>query len=158
MSRSSKCRNPTWKLCWPNSDSVLIPERDTGITPKRSYENRVDAFFWLWMANSLWADDLTRAIQQRLKDQGFYYGEVDGQGGDETSAAIRRYQIRHGLKVTGQLNDETLHSLGVSPGTSATVRRLDTRKTEVHPAGSPRANITGSRPGHTMAGHFRQTE
>jgi peptidoglycan hydrolase-like protein with peptidoglycan-binding domain len=66
------------------------------------------------MASSLWADDLTRAIQQRLKDQGFYYGEVDGQGGDETSAAIRRYQIRYGLRVTGQLNDETLHSLGLS--------------------------------------------
>jgi peptidoglycan hydrolase-like protein with peptidoglycan-binding domain len=67
-----------------------------------------------WMANSLWADDLTRAIQQRLKDQGFYYGEVDGQGGEETSAAIRRFQIRHGLQVTGQLNDETLHSLNLS--------------------------------------------
>src|ERR1700736_1617732 len=66
------------------------------------------------MAGSLWADDLTRAIQQRLKDQGFYYGEVDGQGGDETSAAIRRYQIRHGLKVTGQLSDETLRSLDIS--------------------------------------------
>ena len=66
------------------------------------------------MAGSLWADDLTRAIQQRLKDQGFYYGEVDGQGGDETSAAIRRYQIRYGLRVTGQLNDETLRSLHLS--------------------------------------------
>jgi peptidoglycan hydrolase-like protein with peptidoglycan-binding domain len=66
------------------------------------------------LAGSLWADDQTRAIQQRLKDQGFYYGEVDGQGGEETSAAIRRYQIRHGLRVTGQLNDETLHSLGMS--------------------------------------------
>ena len=66
------------------------------------------------MTGSIWADDLTRAIQQRLKDQGFYYGDVDGQGGDETSAAIRRYQIRYGLRVTGQLNDETLHSLGIS--------------------------------------------
>jgi peptidoglycan DL-endopeptidase LytE len=65
-------------------------------------------------ASSLLADDQTRAIQQRLKDQGFYYGEVDGQGGEETSAAIRRYQIRYGLRVTGQLNDETLHSLGMS--------------------------------------------
>ncbi|MBV9644821.1 MAG: peptidoglycan-binding protein [Verrucomicrobia bacterium] len=71
-------------------------------------------FVGVWMANSLWADDLTRAIQQRLKDQGFYYGEVDGQAGDETSAAVRRYQIRHGLKVTGQLSDETLRSLGIS--------------------------------------------
>jgi peptidoglycan hydrolase-like protein with peptidoglycan-binding domain len=69
----------------------------------------------VWAASSLWADDLTRTVQQQLKDQGFYYGEVDGQGGDETSAAIRRFQIRHGLKVTGQLNDETLRSLGV-PG------------------------------------------
>jgi peptidoglycan hydrolase-like protein with peptidoglycan-binding domain len=65
-------------------------------------------------AGSLWADDLTRALQQRLKDQGFYYGEVDGQPGDETSAAIRRYQIRYGLKVTGQLNDETRRSLNLS--------------------------------------------
>jgi peptidoglycan hydrolase-like protein with peptidoglycan-binding domain len=71
------------------------------------------------MASSLWADDLTRTIQQRLKDQGFYYGEVDGQGGDETSAAIRRYQIRFGLRVTGQLNDETLHSLGLSSNSAA---------------------------------------
>src|ERR1700722_18178589 len=71
-------------------------------------------FFGIWMANALWADDLNRAIQQRLKDQGFYYGEVDGQGGDETSAAIRRYQIRQGLKVTGQVNDETLHALGLA--------------------------------------------
>ena len=68
----------------------------------------------LLAANSLLADDLTQAVQQSLKDQGFYYGEVNGRGGDETSAAIRRYQIRRGLKVTGQLNDETLHALGVS--------------------------------------------
>jgi peptidoglycan hydrolase-like protein with peptidoglycan-binding domain len=68
----------------------------------------------LLAANSLLADDLTQAVQQRLKDQGFYYGEVNGRGGDETSAAIRRYQIRRGLKVTGQLNDETLQALGVS--------------------------------------------
>src|ERR1700688_2512490 len=71
-------------------------------------------FLGISIASSLWADDLTRTIQQRLKDQGFYYGEVDGRGGDETSAAIRRFQIRHGLTVTGQLNEETMHSLGLS--------------------------------------------
>ena len=81
--------------------------------------NALLLFLGGWMVTSIWADDLTRAIQQRLKDQGFYYGEVNGQGGDETSAAIRRYQIRHGLKVTGQLNDETLHALGVSSRVAA---------------------------------------
>ena len=67
-----------------------------------------------WMVGSLCADDLTRAVQQQLKDQGFFYGAVDGRGGEETAAAIRRYQIRNGLKVTGQLNDETLHALGMA--------------------------------------------
>jgi peptidoglycan hydrolase-like protein with peptidoglycan-binding domain len=75
--------------------------------------------FGISLASSLWADDLTRAIQQRLRDQGYYYGEVDGQGGDETSAAIRRFQIHSGLKVTGQLNDETLRSLGLSRSSAA---------------------------------------
>jgi peptidoglycan hydrolase-like protein with peptidoglycan-binding domain len=76
-------------------------------------------FLSIWLANPLWADDLTRTLQQRLKDQGFYYGEVNGQGGEETTSALRRYQIRHGLKVTGQPNDETLHALGLSPGNSS---------------------------------------
>ena len=72
-----------------------------------------------WMVGSLCADDLTRAVQQQLKDQGFFYGAVDGRGGEETAAAIRRYQIRNGLKVTGQLNDETLHALGMARESAA---------------------------------------
>ncbi len=99
--------------------------------------NALLLFLGLWMVSSLWADDLTRAVQQRLKDQGFYYGEVDGQGGDETSAAIRRYQIRHGLKVTGQLNDETLHALGMARVVALRGRRPDTRKTGARPRASP---------------------
>jgi len=66
------------------------------------------------MTGSLLADEQTRAIQERLREQGFYYGEVDGHGGEETSAAIRRYQSRHGLRVTGQVNDETLRLLGMA--------------------------------------------
>jgi peptidoglycan hydrolase-like protein with peptidoglycan-binding domain len=69
--------------------------------------------FLVWTATAL-ADDLTRAVQERLKERGFYYGGVDGQSGSETSAAIRRYQIRYGLKVNGELTEETLKSLGLS--------------------------------------------
>ncbi len=57
------------------------------------------------------ADEQTRAVQQSLKDLGFYYGQVDGQGGAETGAAIRRYQIRNGLEVTGQIDQQTLDAL-----------------------------------------------
>ena len=60
------------------------------------------------------ADEQTQAVQQTLKDQGFYYGDVDGQGGPETDAAIRRYQIRQGLDVTGKMDEQTLSSLNLN--------------------------------------------
>jgi len=64
------------------------------------------------------ADDQVRTAQQILKDQGFFYGAVDGQNGAEISAAIKRYQIRNGLEVTGQLNQQTLSALqSISDGT-----------------------------------------
>lgn len=59
------------------------------------------------------ADQLVESVQQALKDEGFYYGEVNGDPNANLTAAIRRYQIRNGLQVTGELNDETLRSLGI---------------------------------------------
>ncbi|MEQ1850930.1 MAG: peptidoglycan-binding domain-containing protein [Chthoniobacteraceae bacterium] len=59
------------------------------------------------------ADDQIRDVQTTLKGQGFYYGETDGKENAETGAAIRRFQIRNGLKVTGKLNAETLQALGL---------------------------------------------
>ncbi|MGI9088657.1 MAG: peptidoglycan-binding domain-containing protein [Chthoniobacterales bacterium] len=59
------------------------------------------------------ADSLTESAQGALKEQGFYYGEVTGRKDADTTAAIRRYQIRNGLKITGEINAETQKSLGV---------------------------------------------
>lgn len=59
------------------------------------------------------ADDQTRQVQQALKEAGFYYGAVDGQSGSETKAALRRFQIRNGLEVTGDVNTETLSALKI---------------------------------------------
>jgi peptidoglycan hydrolase-like protein with peptidoglycan-binding domain len=53
-------------------------------------------------------------VQSKLKDMGLFYGQVDGGWGDETSAAVTRYQIREGLEINGQLNGETLQSLGMA--------------------------------------------
>jgi peptidoglycan hydrolase-like protein with peptidoglycan-binding domain len=53
------------------------------------------------------ADQAIANAQQVLKDQGFYYGEVTGEKNTDTSAAIRRFQIRNGLEITGELNPET---------------------------------------------------
>ena len=65
------------------------------------------------------ADQMIESVQQALKDQGFYYGEITGQMSPDLTAAIRRYQIRSGLQVNGQLDSETLQSLGTNSSASA---------------------------------------
>ena len=65
----------------------------------------------LLLAAVAFADDQLRGVQAELKAQGFYYGDVNGQTSPETVAAVRRYQIRNGLEVTGTLTKETLEAL-----------------------------------------------
>ena len=65
------------------------------------------------------ADDKIAGVQQSLKDQGFYYGEITGEKNADTTAAIRRYQIRNGLQITGDLNDETMRSLKSGAGSAS---------------------------------------
>jgi peptidoglycan hydrolase-like protein with peptidoglycan-binding domain len=60
------------------------------------------------------ADESIRAAQGRLKDGGFYFGELNGRYDSETSAAVSRYQIRHGLPISGKLDSETMKSLGIT--------------------------------------------
>ncbi len=64
------------------------------------------------------ADSLTKNAQAELKNEGFFYGEVDGNLTTETSASLKRYQIRNGLEVTGTLTRQTLESLGLAGKTS----------------------------------------
>jgi peptidoglycan hydrolase-like protein with peptidoglycan-binding domain len=64
--------------------------------------------------SSAHADDLILSVQYKLKRLGFYDGVVDGQMGSQTAAAIRRYQIAEKLKVTGEMNPQTLRRLGIS--------------------------------------------
>ena len=83
-------------------------------------------------AGLVMADPAIENVQQALKDQGFYYGEVTGQKDADTTAAIRRYQIRNGLQITGDLNDETLKSLGAdSSGGSPVVKASPTAAPQV---------------------------
>src|SRR6266516_798981 len=93
--------------------------------------NRIMAHLLLavCVAGLVRADQATHSVQQALKDQGFYYGNVTGDKSAETTAAIRRYQIRNGLQVTGDINPETLRSLNVnstSNSPSGPNRRLET--------------------------------
>jgi hypothetical protein len=62
-----------------------------------------------------WAEDNVRAVQQKLRDGGFYSGEVDGAYSSELAVALTRYQIRNGLPISGQLDVDTSKALGVKP-------------------------------------------
>src|SRR5438552_11433312 len=73
------------------------------------------------------ADQAVESIQQKLKDEGFYYGEINGKKDVDTTAAIRRYQIRNGLQITGEINAETQRALGIIYAAPPTPRSRPTR-------------------------------
>jgi peptidoglycan hydrolase-like protein with peptidoglycan-binding domain len=70
--------------------------------------------------SAAWADSAIESAQQKLKDDGFYYGEINGKKDADTTAAIRRYQIRNGLQITGELNTETQRALGLTSKPAST--------------------------------------
>src|SRR5881398_168462 len=69
----------------------------------------------LAFAGSICADDNVRTVQEKLRDGGFYSGEIDGAYSSELAAALTRYQVRKGLAVTGQLDVDTSDALGAKP-------------------------------------------
>ena len=56
-----------------------------------------------------------REIQTRLKNWGYYFGEVDGIYGSQTEKAVRYFQSKNGLSVDGQVGNKTLAALGMQP-------------------------------------------
>jgi hypothetical protein len=54
------------------------------------------------------------SVQSQLAKLGYYHGAVDGIAGDETEAAIARYQEDKDLSVTGTVTAATLQSLGLA--------------------------------------------
>jgi peptidoglycan hydrolase-like protein with peptidoglycan-binding domain len=64
---------------------------------------------------SVSADENVRAVQVKLRDGGFYSGEIDGAYSSQFAAALTRYQIRNGLLITGQLDAETSKALDAKP-------------------------------------------
>lgn len=51
--------------------------------------------------------DILSGVQQRLNNLGVYCGSEDGEMNDDTQAAIRRFQQKNGLPVTGDADVAT---------------------------------------------------
>ena len=61
-------------------------------------------------------DNLVR-VQNRLKAEGFFFGDPTGVLDAQTKTALALYQIDHHLTVTGQLDAPTARELDASPQT-----------------------------------------
>jgi len=58
-------------------------------------------------------------IQTRLKNWGYYKGNIDGIYGSKTTEAVRHFQRKNGLKVDGIAGAQTLYAIGLPTGTSS---------------------------------------
>lgn len=52
-------------------------------------------------------------VQSRLKELGIELDRADGRFGNMTELAIKYYQVWHGLKVTGEMDEETYRAMGM---------------------------------------------
>ncbi len=59
------------------------------------------------------ANELAMDVQRALARHGFYNGAIDGDVGPATRGAIREYQYKNHLEVTGRIDRALLQSLGV---------------------------------------------
>jgi peptidoglycan hydrolase-like protein with peptidoglycan-binding domain len=111
----------------------------------------------LCSVSAVQADQAIRSLQQTLKEQGFYYGTVTGDKSAETTAAIRRYQIRNGLQVTGELSEETLRSLNSHSNSVVAASRpaskpAGTQSNSFRPDASARLNQSSPPPSFSQPG------
>ena len=59
-----------------------------------------------------------KLLQERLTAEGVYAGPIDGELNAQTEAALRQYQQKQGLPVSGLVDEETLRQLQIRLPTS----------------------------------------
>ena len=55
--------------------------------------------------------DNVKLLQERLQAEGTYAGPIDGEVNAQTEAALRQYQQKQGLPVSGEADEATLKQL-----------------------------------------------
>ena len=62
-------------------------------------------------------ESLISEVQRRLRDWGYYFGDITGVMDNETVEAIQYFQRKHGLTESGRLDSATAEAIGVYIGT-----------------------------------------
>lgn len=57
-------------------------------------------------------------IQKKLKNWGYYNGDIDGIYGSKTKTAVEKFQRKNGLKVDGIAGTNTLNAMGIQSSSS----------------------------------------
>ena len=83
--------------------------------------------------------DEVRKIQTKLKQWGYYHGNIDGIYGSQTQSAVRHFQSKNGLKVDGIAGEQTLKAIGIfsNPSSSSNDTNLLARIISAEARGEP---------------------
>lgn len=84
-------------------------------------------------------DQRVSEAQRLLLEQQLYVGGVNGRYDRPTRAAIRRFQMLHNLRVTGELNGETIGKMALPAEVEPAIAEADRRALEELPSQPPQA-------------------
>jgi osmotically-inducible protein OsmY len=108
------------------------------------------------------SDPAVQALQDTLKDLGYFYGPSDGRKGPRTRTALRNFQRDQGLAVTGSIDQATLDRLEDQARLARTEHQPDAAAVEMpspppspsraRRAGGALASVGGAVVGGTKAG------
>jgi peptidoglycan hydrolase-like protein with peptidoglycan-binding domain len=92
------------------------------------------------------ADSTVQQAQEELKEQGYYFGQINGDKNADTIAAIRRFQIRSGLQVTGELDQETLRALHAASSSSTATTTTTPQPRDIEDSGNTTERVAPATP------------
>jgi hypothetical protein len=82
------------------------PYDGTDYSPSQPY-----SYYNGYAPSGQYSDAVVSAVQSKLASLGYYHGAIDGILGDESEAALARYQQDQDLSVTGTVTPATLRAL-----------------------------------------------
>lgn len=76
--------------------------------------------------------DEVRKIQTKLKNWGYYSGNIDGIYGSKTFEAVKKFQKANGLNVDGVAGEKTLAALGIQGSTNSNSSTSSSNNTDLN--------------------------
>jgi peptidoglycan hydrolase-like protein with peptidoglycan-binding domain len=89
------------------SDPLALPPSDSGMTIEEPKPRATKRSASRPVADASSLKPSTKAVQQALKNAGFYQGTIDGSNGPMTRDAVKEFQRVHGLTDDGVVGKQT---------------------------------------------------